>query len=87
MREKYAALSDREWQIALRIADRRMHKQIAHEFGVSEATIKVHARHIMEKLGHGGHRANLLAACMLRDYLELEHGDTEPNLSLLRSAT
>lgn len=44
------ALSPREREIFIALCDCKLAKQIAHELGVSEATVKVHRRNLMQKL-------------------------------------
>jgi FixJ family two-component response regulator len=51
IRRKYLSLSDRE-RLVMRLLLRGMlNKQIAAQMGLSEITIKVHRRHIREKMG------------------------------------
>jgi two-component system, LuxR family, response regulator FixJ len=45
------ALSPREREIFDALCNGKLAKQIAHELGVSEATVKVHRRNLMIKLG------------------------------------
>lgn len=46
-----AMLSDRERQVVLRIAEGKANKIIARELGIAEATVKIHMRAIMRKMG------------------------------------
>ncbi len=48
--ELLGGLSSREQQILTAILDGKLNKQIAFEFNISEATVKVHRRNIMTKL-------------------------------------
>lgn len=50
LRERYASLTSREQQIMLKVASGRPNKQIAAELKLSEITVKVHRRHVMEKM-------------------------------------
>jgi FixJ family two-component response regulator len=50
LRERYALLTARERQVAGEIAGGALNKQVAHDLGVSEMTVKVYRRHIMEKM-------------------------------------
>jgi FixJ family two-component response regulator len=50
VRERYASLTPRENEVVSRIVSGRLNKQVAAELGVTEITIKVHRRHIMEKM-------------------------------------
>jgi FixJ family two-component response regulator len=53
IRNKVAQLTARQRQIMARVVAGRLNKQTAAELGISENTIKVHRRHIMEKMGAG----------------------------------
>jgi len=48
--ELLGGLSSREQQILTAILDGKLNKQIAFDFNISEATVKVHRRNIMTKL-------------------------------------
>jgi FixJ family two-component response regulator len=48
---RYAQLTTRQRQIAAKIVEGRLNKQIAAELELSEHTIKIHRRRIMEKMG------------------------------------
>lgn len=50
LRERHALLSPRERQVFALIVAGRLNKVAAAELGVSEITVKVHRRHLMEKL-------------------------------------
>lgn len=45
-----AALSPREWQVVELISTGQSNKQIAHEFSLTEGTIKVYVARMMQKL-------------------------------------
>jgi FixJ family two-component response regulator len=47
------ALTPRERQVFLLVVRGRMNKQIAHELGTTERTIKAHRHNVMEKIGAG----------------------------------
>jgi FixJ family two-component response regulator len=51
LRRRYVALTTREREILLPIVQGKLNKQVAAALGISEVTVKVHRRHIMEKLG------------------------------------
>ena len=51
IRSGYARLTARQRQIANKIVEGRLNKQIAAELHLSENTIKVHRRRIMERMG------------------------------------
>jgi len=48
---RYAQLTTRQRQIAAKIVEGRLNKQIAAELELSEHTIKIHRRRIMERMG------------------------------------
>ena len=50
MRDLVAALTPRENEVFERVVSGRLNKQIAHELGTSERTIKAHRHAVMEKL-------------------------------------
>ena len=47
----FEALTEREIQVLRRSADGNRNQDIARLLSISEETVKVHIRHIMEKLG------------------------------------
>jgi FixJ family two-component response regulator len=51
IRSRYAQLTVRQREIAEKIVEGRLNKQIAAELHLSENTIKVHRRRIMERMG------------------------------------
>ena len=50
LRERFASLSPREREIMIQVARGRLSKQIAHDIGIAEATVKVHRARAMQKL-------------------------------------
>jgi FixJ family two-component response regulator len=50
LRERFGSLSPREREIMIQVAQGRLSKQIAHDFGISEPTVKVHRSHAMRKM-------------------------------------
>jgi len=50
LRERFEALTPREREIMIEVVRGRLSKQIAFEFGVSEATVKVHRSNMMRKM-------------------------------------
>src|SRR6267154_3796819 len=50
LRERFESLSPREREIMIQVARGRLSKQIAGDIGVSEATVKVHRSHAMQKM-------------------------------------
>src|SRR4026207_406806 len=53
LRERFASLSPREREIVLQVARGRLSKQIAHDIGIAEATVKVHRSRAMHKMQAG----------------------------------
>jgi FixJ family two-component response regulator len=50
-REKLEALTPREHEVMDHVAKGRLNKQIAHDLGIVEKTVKVHRARMMEKIG------------------------------------
>jgi FixJ family two-component response regulator len=50
LRERHALLTPREREVFERVAQGLMNKVIAAQLGITEITVKVHRRHVMEKL-------------------------------------
>jgi FixJ family two-component response regulator len=48
---RFAALTHRESEVLSRVVEGRLNKQIAHDLGVAEKTIKVHRARVMAKTG------------------------------------
>ena len=44
-------LSPREGEVALQVAGGLSNKQVAHELGISDGTVKIHMHSIFQKLG------------------------------------
>jgi len=53
LRERFESLSRREQEIMLLVAQGLINKQIATRLGTSEATVKMHRAHLMEKMQAG----------------------------------
>src|SRR5579863_6134926 len=51
LRERFDSLGPRERQVMQLVASGLLNKQIAHELGVSERTIKLHRGQVMRKMG------------------------------------
>jgi FixJ family two-component response regulator len=51
LRERFAALTDREREIFDRIVDGKLNKEVAYELGIAERTVKLQRSHLMAKLG------------------------------------
>ena len=50
VRMRHSSLSPRENEVASRITHGFLNKQVAADLGVTETTIKLHRRHVMEKM-------------------------------------
>jgi FixJ family two-component response regulator len=50
LRDNFSSLTARERQVMLKVASGRPNKQIAAELELSEVTVKVHRRHVMQKM-------------------------------------
>src|SRR5215510_560446 len=50
LRERFDSLTAREREIVIQVARGRLSKQIAHEIGIAEATVKVHRSRAMHKM-------------------------------------
>jgi len=50
LRERFDSLSPREREIVIQVARGRLSKQIAHDIGIAEATVKVHRSRAMQKM-------------------------------------
>jgi len=53
LRERFGSLSPREREIVSQVARGRLSKQIAHDIGIAEATVKVHRSRAMQKMQAG----------------------------------
>jgi FixJ family two-component response regulator len=53
LRERFGSLSPRERDIVIQVARGRLSKQIAHDIGIAEATVKVHRSRAMRKMKAG----------------------------------
>src|SRR5262249_2322010 len=50
VRERFDTLTSREREIMVQVAAGRLNKQIAHEIGIAESTVKVHRTNLMRKM-------------------------------------
>ena len=53
LKERFGSLSPREREIVSQVARGRLSKQIAHDIGIAEATVKVHRSRAMQKMQAG----------------------------------
>jgi FixJ family two-component response regulator len=53
LKERFGSLTPREREIMIQVARGRLNKQIAHDIGIAEATVKVHRSRAMHKLKAG----------------------------------
>ncbi len=51
LRARYEALTGREQQVMKGATDGLLNKQIAHQLGISEITVKIHRGNVMRKMG------------------------------------
>jgi FixJ family two-component response regulator len=51
LRSRFESLTPREREVMALVAAGLLNKQVAGELGTSEASVKVHRQHVMEKLG------------------------------------
>jgi RNA polymerase sigma factor (sigma-70 family) len=50
LRERFETLTSREREIMIQVTAGRLNKQIAHEIGITESTVKVHRTNLMRKM-------------------------------------
>ncbi len=50
IKRRVESLTNREAQVLLGVAEGKLNKQIAHDLGLSENTVKTHRAHIMQKM-------------------------------------
>jgi len=67
LKERFDMLSSREREVMLLVVVGRLNKQIAHEIGIAEATVKVHRTHLMRKMK----ARSFTELCLMADTLKL----------------
>jgi FixJ family two-component response regulator len=50
LKERFETLSSREREVMIQVTAGRLNKQIAHDIGIAESTVKVHRTHLMRKM-------------------------------------
>src|SRR5262244_1293498 len=53
LNERFGSLSPREREVVIQVARGRLSKQMAHDIGIAEATVKVHRSRAMQKMQAG----------------------------------
>jgi FixJ family two-component response regulator len=74
LRRRHARLTAREREVMERISEGLMNKQVAAALGISEITVKVHRRRVMEKMG----AASLAEMVRMADKLRAPAADRNP---------
>ena len=83
LRERFASLSPREREIMIQVARGRLSKQIAHDIGIAEATVKVHRSRAMRKMK----ARSLPELGRMADKLQLAPEEPQRSLSCMFCAT
>ena len=74
LRERFEALSPREREIMVQVTAGRLNKQIAHDIGIAESTVKVHRTNLMRKMK----ARSLPELSRMADILQVRPQDSHP---------
>jgi DNA-binding NarL/FixJ family response regulator len=66
----YESLTPREVEVLREVAEGNRNKDIAHRLFISEETVKVHIKHIMDKLG-ANDRTQAISIAVRRGIIQL----------------
>ena len=66
---RYQGLTAREREVMILVVSGMLNKQIASEIGASEATVKIHRGHVMQKMQAG----SVVELVRMADKLKLSH--------------
>jgi FixJ family two-component response regulator len=50
LQERFETLSSREREVMTQVTAGRLNKQVAHDIGITESTVKVHRTNLMRKM-------------------------------------